>query len=275
MNQPAAPAPALPFFLGSGAQARFGLYHAPAAPLRGSFVYLHPFAEEMNKARRMAALQARALAAQGYGVLQIDLYGCGDSAGDFGDARWEAWLDDVARARHWLEQQLGVPAGLWGLRLGALLALEAARHATPAALLLWQPVLHGQAFMTQFLRLRVASQMLGDGGGGGTAALRATLQQGSPLEVAGYTLAPALVAAIDALDGSKLAPPPCPVHWLEVSNSDTPALTAVAQRVLQGWPGAIGQAVGGLPFWATGEISECPALLHATLTHLELPAHAA
>jgi alpha/beta superfamily hydrolase len=40
----------------------------------------------MNKARRMAALQARALAALGYGVLLLDLHGCGDSSGDFGDS---------------------------------------------------------------------------------------------------------------------------------------------------------------------------------------------
>ena len=40
------------------------------------------WAEEMNKARRMAALQARLLAENGYAVLQIDLHGCGDSSGD-------------------------------------------------------------------------------------------------------------------------------------------------------------------------------------------------
>jgi len=33
----------------------------------------------MNKSRRMAALQARVFAAMGFGVLQIDLFGCGDS----------------------------------------------------------------------------------------------------------------------------------------------------------------------------------------------------
>ena len=46
----------------------------------GSILYVHPFAEEMNKSRRMAALQAHGLAQAGYAVLQVDLRGCGESA---------------------------------------------------------------------------------------------------------------------------------------------------------------------------------------------------
>ena len=66
---------------------RFCLFHrAHGDVTKGSILYIHPFAEEMNKSRRMAALQARALAKAGYAVLQLDLLGCGDSSGDFGDA---------------------------------------------------------------------------------------------------------------------------------------------------------------------------------------------
>ena len=52
---------------------RFALHHRPAGPPRGLVVYVHPFAEEMNKSRRMAALQSRALAEAGFAVLQLDL----------------------------------------------------------------------------------------------------------------------------------------------------------------------------------------------------------
>jgi hypothetical protein len=51
----------------------------------GAILYVHPFAEEMNKSRRMAALQARPVRSR-LTVLQIDLYGCGDSDGNFADA---------------------------------------------------------------------------------------------------------------------------------------------------------------------------------------------
>ncbi|MDO9450700.1 MAG: hypothetical protein Q7J21_09460, partial [Rugosibacter sp.] len=81
---------AQPFFLSVSGRSRFCLYHSPVpgAALRGAVVYIHPFAEEMNFSRHMVALQSRALAAQGYAVLQIDLLGCGDSAGDFSEASW-------------------------------------------------------------------------------------------------------------------------------------------------------------------------------------------
>jgi len=76
--------PAEPFFLKTATGKRFCLYHAPASGRKcpGVFIYVHPFGDEMNKSRRMAALQARAFAESGFGVLQIDLYGCGDSAAD-------------------------------------------------------------------------------------------------------------------------------------------------------------------------------------------------
>jgi exosortase A-associated hydrolase 2 len=267
------PAPAQPLFLGQGEAARFGLYHAPAAPLRGALLYLHPWAEEMNKARRMAALQARALAADGWAVLQLDLHGCGDSAGDFGDASWESWREDVARGLEWLHATVGGQApqapGLWGLRLGALLALDYAAQPAgraPSQLLLWQPVLQGASHLTQFLRLRVAAQMLGDGGAEtGTGALRAALAAGEALEIAGYTLSPVLARAIDQLDALRLAPP-CPVHWLEVVAAEGRPLPPAAQRVLQAWQSAAGRAqtVAGPQFWASQEIAEAPALLDAT-----------
>ncbi|MCK7493610.1 MAG: alpha/beta hydrolase [Comamonadaceae bacterium] len=77
----------------------------------------------MNKSRRMAALQSRALAAAGFAVLRVDLLGCGDSAGDFGDATWPRWVDDVVAAARWLRRQhpdaADAPLWLWGLRAGA------------------------------------------------------------------------------------------------------------------------------------------------------------
>ena len=122
-------APAEPFFLQTDCGRRFCLYHAPRAEkeCRGAFIYVHPFGEEMNKSRRMAALQARAFAAMGFGVLQIDLFGCGDSSGDFSDARWDIWKQDLSGASTWLAERVSAPISLWGLRLGALLALDFAR----------------------------------------------------------------------------------------------------------------------------------------------------
>ena len=265
--------PAEAFFLAGPRGERFCLFHAPQGRCRGALVYVHPFAEEMNKSRRMAALQARALAAIGYGVLQVDLHGCGDSDGEFADARWEHWKEDIADASAWLQQKLAQPVGLWGLRLGALLALDYARTAAQpvAQLLLWQPVLQGAAFMTQFLRLRVASEMLDDSAeaSGGTKALRAALLAGEPQEVAGYVLAPQLVAAIDAADALTLAPP-CPVHWIEIVASSERPVPPAALRVATGWGReAAVHKVASPAFWSTQEIAESPELIAATCALLE------
>jgi len=270
-----AASPATPFFLEQDQGQRFCLYHAPAGQCRGAVLYLHPFAEEMNKSRRMAALQARALAGCGYGVLQIDLGGCGDSSGDFGDARWEGWLADVAAGRQWLEQTLDQPVTLWGLRLGALLALDYAASAPrpPRGLLLWQPVLNGATFLTQFLRLRLANAMLdanqqGAEKGDDTSTLRASLQAGTALEVAGYMLAPELAAALDNLDAAKMAPPSCPVHWFDMVAAAERPLSVPSTRIGAAWRDKgcqiTQQAVPGPSFWATQEISESPELLAAT-----------
>jgi exosortase A-associated hydrolase 2 len=270
----AGPAASGPFFLAAANHQpgqRFCLYHAPTGPCRGAVLYAPPFAEEMNKARRMAALQARALAQLGYGVLQIDLYGCGDSSGDFGDARWSCWLDDLALGAAWLHQQLEQPLTLWGLRLGALLALDfARRQATPPAMLLWQPVLSGPQQLTQFLRLRLAAGMLGEkeaNSGGDTATLRARLRDGEPLEIAGYQLAPALAEALDGLDGAQMAPVGGPVHWIEVAGRAGAGPSPATQKVAQGWRERGVDldlaVVPGLPFWATQEISENAAVIDA------------
>lgn len=272
MSEVGAAAGAEAFFLEVNGEQRFCLFHPPAGACRGAVLYVHPFAEEMNKTRRMAALQARELAAMGFGVLQIDLHGCGDSSGEFSDARWDTWKSDLALAHRWLRERLDRPVTLWGLRLGAVLATDYAATAAdpPAALMLWQPVLNGKTFVTQFLRLRVASDMLGEGkeGASGTQALRAGLQAGETLEIAGYGLAPELAGAIDALDMAALAPPAVPVHWFEAVPAADRPMPPGAARVTDAWRKAGGEVHVHLvhcpPFWAAQEITESPALLAAT-----------
>ena len=186
--------------------------------------------------------------------------------------RQEQWLDDVALGRQWLSARLGRAVGLWGLRLGALLALDHARRAAapPQCLLLWQPVHSGSAFLTQFLRLRIANDMLTEDGAPktGTAALREQLRGGTPLEVAGYELAPALAEALDALDLATMVPPACPVHWFDVVAAEGRPLTPASAKLAAAWR-AQGVAlevcaVAGPQFWGTQEIATCPALLEAS-----------
>jgi exosortase A-associated hydrolase 2 len=259
------------FFLPAKPGDRFCIYHSPADGAGRGIVYAHPFCEEMNKARRMAALQSRRLAAAGCAVLQIDLFGCGDSSGDFADARWEIWKQDLRVALGWLKSRVDGPLSLWGLRLGAMLATDVARDPAMGIeqLLLWQPVSNGDQFLTQFLRLQLAAEMLAEGAAQtGVRELRETLSRGAPLEIAGYDLSPELAAAIDTLRLADLVPSVKRVHCLEISAVAEPKVSPASRRALEAWRSkgldVREAAVGGEPFWSTMEITECAALLAAT-----------
>jgi uncharacterized protein len=256
---------------------RLCVLHRPdrAGSEAGAFVYVHPFADEMNKARRMAALQSRALAAAGWFVLQIDLFGCGDSDGDFGDATWSRWIDDVIDASSWLHRQFGFAPMLWGTRLGCLLAAEAShRMPSPPNLLFWQPVVSGKRFIQQFLRLKLATQLFGgdDRERQGTEQLRQQLTRGESIEIGGYNLSPALALAVDKCE---LSPPKMParVAWFEILGGPDVSISAALRSRVQAWH-ASGAAVDvhaieGPAFWQTQELAECPDLITASVSAVE------
>jgi exosortase A-associated hydrolase 2 len=261
------------FFVPCEGGQRLYLHHRPRVELRGAVLYVHPWAEEMNKSRRMAALAARTLAEAGFAVLQIDLHGCGDSSGDFGDATWSGWGEDVDAAAQWLrEQHPEAPLWLWGLRAGALLAAQAAQRQTaPCNLLLWQPALHGKNLLQQFLRLKAAAD-LGQGDAKAVlAAARRDLAEGRPVEVAGYRLAPALAQGLEA---ATLDAPPSATRiiWLEVSSREDAVQLPASRTQVDAWMAAgcevQAQVVPGPAFWQTQEIEDAPALLAATTAAL-------
>ena len=270
--------------LHGGAQgSRLCLWHAPTLKSpQALLVYVHPFAEEMNKSRRMAALQSHALAQAGCAVLQIDLLGCGDSPGDFVDATWAAWVNDVvsacayARARHadaWPEAD-SPPLWLWGLRAGCLLAAEAAARLSEAChLLFWQPALQGRAVLQQFLRLQTVSNMLGKLPGQTAESARQAIAAGQTVDVAGYRLCPALASGLGA---ALLRPPPRAgrLEWIEIATNADESLSPAGTAALPAWTqaGWIGRqrSVAGPQFWQTTEVETAPELVAVTLNALGL-----
>ncbi len=261
------------FFLpADGGEQRLCLFHAPAGAPRSRVLYLHPFAEEMNKSRRMAALACRALAEAGHAVLQIDLRGCGDSSADFGDASWADWQADVRLGLAELERRVptpGAPLWLWSLRAGALLA--AADWGRPVNHLVWQPMASGKLALQQFLRLKLAAEMAGGASKGLMDQLKTELAAGRPVEIAGYGLGAALAAGLEA---ARFAPAGTPgrVEWLELSTREDAALTPVSEQTVQAWRDAgwavRPQLVQGPGFWATSEIEVAPALIARTVEAL-------
>lgn len=240
-----------------GVTARFAVVHVPAA------------FEEMNKSRRSVALQARAFAAAGGIVVAYDPFGTGDSAGDHADATWSRWRDDAHCVFEWMRRESGVPCMLWGTRLGGLLAADLATRETPspAALLLWQPVVSGRSYFNQFLRLAVARDLNG-ADAQDAKALRAALEAGCTVEVAGYGVHPALVNAAGALSIETLPAPRCGVIWRESSPGSPAEPSPIASNTARRWTEAGARvdldAVSGPSFWASVEIEEARALIDST-----------
>src|SRR6185312_1017900 len=203
---------------------------APDVEPIGVVVHVPAFAEEMNKCRPMTARAARAMARAGFGVLTIDVVGTGDSAGDFGAATFESWIDDVATACDWAMRRLDRPLWLWATRAGAILASAASHRVPPAhAMALWQPVVSGRQWLTQWLRLRSASGLsTGAPRQEGPSTLRERLNAGEALEIAGYTFNSSLASMIDAaeLDFARTV---STVIWREVTGTSPSVVSAAGQ----------------------------------------------
>lgn len=263
------------FFLAGIGGGRFCLLTLPAGPVRGALLFVPPLAEELNKSRRMVALTARAFAARGWAVLQMDLQGCGDSAGDFSDATWQGWLDDVEQGYDWLAARVGKAPCLWSLRAGGLLACDwFAAAKTDVPWLAWQPVTNGKQHLNQFLRLKAASEMLADADARAAMnALREAMQRGETVEVAGYAFSAGLVSG---LEQATLRLPPghvAGVAMFELASAEATEVSPGLARFVAAWQqegiDVSAMPVAGCAFWQTQEIEVVPALIDQSLAALE------
>lgn len=235
-------------------------------------VFVPPFAEEMNRSRRMLAVQARALAASGVRSVVFDLPCTGDSEGDFGAARWDMWCDSVATVVEWSTAQQDDSFSLIATRLGAMLAFDAGRGVVGDAsrIVLWQPCTSGKSFLRQFLRLRLASQLSANQADRETVGqLMDRFAAGEATEVAGYEVAAELAVAIEA---AVLTVPPgvgnVPIDWFEiVAATDAPVPVAArnaADRIAADQATVNMRTVTGDRFWDTVETTVAPQLVIAT-----------
>ena len=261
------------FFLATPRGALYALFHPANSDSVGTpLLYLHPFAEELNTTRRVVAQQARALAAAGHPVLQIDLLGCGDSTGHFEDAIWSDWVADARAGLDWLKNHTGRQPGLWAVRTGALFVSELAKTCEPLPLvLLWQAVVTGRKALQQFLRLEQASAWLHGGSTGPSAAQR--LAQGHAVEIAGYVLTPQLATALS--EARLEAPKPAAggrMIWLDLSSHPDAPPSPAATLECNAWTHAgwlvTQRMMQGPLFWQTVGLDDAPLLTQATLEAL-------
>lgn len=217
----------------------FAVYYPPAAGAapRGQILFVAPFAEELNEFRYGAALQARRFSSAGFGTMLLDLFGCGESGGHFEEATWAVWKTDVCAAVAWLDRQHGGPLIFWGIRTGAMLALDVAGEPgmTIHGLLLWSPVVDGGRYIEDVLR----RQAIIDGAAGRGATLRwfrDQLAAGNSVEALGYELSAVLVQELQSLSLFNLPTPKCRVDWFDLNVEENAYREGVDGWKAQGVP---------------------------------------
>ncbi len=215
----------------------------------------------MNKCRRQFTVTAAALVDRGRATLIVDLYGTGDSAGEYSEATWQHWKDDVNAAIEWAGARGSPVTSLVATRLGCILASDAlldSGHRVRRSVF-WQPVLTGKQFMTQFLRLRVAASMMSDSGKETVNDLRGRFANNETVEVAGYELAPALSAGVEGADLlTVLKANLGKLQVVEIGSARDSHLSPAGQRVVSSATAlgmeAGGERIEGEPFWSATEI---------------------
>lgn len=136
-----------------------GIHHFSQRQAQGDVAALlcNPFGQEAVRAHRVFAVLADRLARRGVPVLRFDYHGTGDSPGDDESAALDAWASDIGVADAMLAELAPSARRVWiGLRLGALLAARASASvppgSAPEALVLWEPVVDGAAYLDELAR---------------------------------------------------------------------------------------------------------------------------
>jgi pimeloyl-ACP methyl ester carboxylesterase len=147
-------------------------------------------------------------------VLRFDYYGTGDSAGDSADVDWRRCMADTAVAADELRTRAGVDRVFaFGARLGGSMALASAAQACLAGVVVWDPVLDGQAYVAQLDAMQ--SALCADG--------QRFMIPRKPADAAAQWLGFAISASLrQQLADLHIERPPMPTLLIDSLSPDTP-----------------------------------------------------
>jgi len=256
----------------------FVIHRTPHAfKAHSGVVLVPPFAEEMNQCRRMLTLLAEALAASGYHVVLPDFYGTGDSEGEFVEASWRGWLEQLNCTVATVQNDYGIDRySLLGVRAGTLLVADYLQksRSKPDKLVLWQPVVDGAVYLKQFLRLRLASDMLAGSKEEDSHSMMQLLSAGEVVEVAGYALTSAVADGLSSSSLKNIEPDSLPATcWIDLVASEGLLPPLPHRNLTETWREANvamqHQIVIGEPFWNSVGIVENHDVVAKTVNFLK------
>lgn len=254
----------------------FALHYAPNKIANQSecFVVAASLAEEMNRCRYMGTMLAQQLSMRGYGYLVVDAYGTGDSAGDTKDVCWEQTCRDLNTAIQHAFTLGYQHVSLIGIRLGALQVMQvAAKLPNIKRLIFWQPIINGQAALTQFLRIKIAASIGRNEEPGTIKDFEAQIERGEYLNVAGYDINPEFFNGIKTAHfKNHLESCIFPVGWFTTLTSADRRTPQGDVKLIQEWRNK-GSNVShieiiGPSFWQAHERTLVPELVEETIKYV-------
>lgn len=185
-----------PFFFGPPSRQLFGIFHDAicGGAAQGAVLVCGPFGQEAIQAHRILRALATRLGKVGYQALRFNYFATGDSAGECEEGSQSQWVADVHAAHLELVRLSGASRIAWvGLRYGASLATLAASSIPSdlSELVLWDPVVHGSAYLTELSESHAAFMQADLPG------WKAPLSQ---TEALGFPISASLAADFRALD---------------------------------------------------------------------------
>ena len=234
-------------------------------------ILIPPFAEELNRSKRMYVLCARLLASQGVHVVCFDFVGTGDSYGDWGSYCVADWKTNLLDVYQFVREAGFTDISFLAVRFGALLAADTLVSEKLAIdkCIFWDPIEDGEVFMRQLMRMKMAAAMAEESKKITTKELQAEIDQQGYLEIGGYHIDHAMVDDVNRLKLSgtiESVISSSALHWMTLgrvnrANSADNIPTCVPQNLSEK---LTIHTIIDTKFWMQQEVTIAPALLRAT-----------
>ena len=237
-------------------------------------VLVPPFAEEMNRSKRMYVLCARLLADSGIHAICFDYSGTGDSSGKWGDFEYQDWVGDVSDVYTYSTKHAS-EVNFIALRFGALVLADAILQSeiTAKKCLLWDPVEKGDALTRPLVRMKIAAAMADNSKKITTQEVMDAMSNTGYIESAGYHITHSM---FDEVNGKKLSDnissimEAMDVHWMtsgKFKQTENQWLANSLQQSdleLSKLNNLHMHAVNDVKFWMQQEVTISPQLLKLT-----------
>ncbi len=237
-------------------------------------VLVPPFAEEMNRSKRMYVLCARLLANSGLDALCFDYSGTGDSSGKWGEFSYDNWVSDLQDVYHF-SKSLASDVSFIALRFGALIVADAiaAKQLSVKKCLLWDPLESGDVLTRQLVRMKIAAAMTDNAKKITSQSVMQMMENDGYMESAGYHISQSMFRDINDKKLASMIPALCDnvnMHWMSSAKPSAKGNVWLAnsfkQEALtsQQMSNLHMHALGDVKFWMQQEVTIAPRMLQHT-----------